>query len=57
MTARTDLQPGLLLGPGPAGAWDSERVSGPRVLRGEDGLWRMWYYGRDPGFDRAINAS
>jgi hypothetical protein len=46
---------GLLLGPGPAGAWDSERVSGPRVLLGPDGLWRMWYYGRDPGFDRAIN--
>ncbi len=46
---------GLLLGPGPAGSWDSERVSGPRVLQGPDGLWRMWYYGRDPGFDRAIN--
>ncbi len=46
---------GLLLGPGPAGRWDSERVAGPRVLRGADGVWRMWYYGRDPAFDRAIN--
>ena len=48
-------EPGLLLGPGPAGRWDSERVSGPRVLHCADGLWRMWYYGRDPTFDRAIN--
>lgn len=48
-------QPGLLLGPGPAGRWDSERVSCPRVLRCADGVWRMWYYGRDPSFDREIN--
>lgn len=54
MTA-TIAAPGLLLGPGPEGSWDSERVSGPRVVRGDDGLWRMWYYGRDPAFDRAIN--
>ncbi|MFO1457583.1 MAG: hypothetical protein U1F18_15195 [Steroidobacteraceae bacterium] len=47
--------PGRLLGPGPAGRWDSERVSNPCVLRGDDGLWRMWYYGRDPSFTRAIN--
>lgn len=46
--------PGLILGPGPAGAWDSERVSCPRVLRAADGSWRMWYYGRDPTFDRLI---
>jgi hypothetical protein len=48
-------QPGLLFGPGPAGWWDCERVSGPRVLRCADGRWRMWYYGRDPQFDREIN--
>lgn len=47
--------PGLIMGPGPEGCWDSERVSGPRVLRGSDGVWRMWYYGRDPSFDRDIN--
>ncbi len=47
--------PGRVLGPGPAGSWDSERVSNPCVLRGDDGLWRMWYYGRDPSFTRAIN--
>ena len=29
--------------------------SGVPTFRGADGLWRMWYYGRDPGFDRAIN--
>ncbi len=48
-------QPGLLFGPGPAGAWDSERVSCPRVLRDADGTWRMWYYGRDADFDREIS--
>ena len=46
---------GLVLGPGPQGAWDSERVSAPRVLRLSDRDWRMWYYGRDPTFDRQIN--
>ena len=49
-----DHPPGLLLGPGQAGAWDDERVSGPRVLRCADGTWRMWYYGRDRHFDREI---
>lgn len=48
-------QPGLLFGPGPADSWDSERVSCPRVLREADGTWRMWYYGRDPEFDREIS--
>lgn len=48
-------QPGLVLQPGPQGWWDSERVSGPRVLRFGDGTWKMWYYGRDPSFDREIN--
>jgi predicted GH43/DUF377 family glycosyl hydrolase len=48
-------KPGMILGPGPAGWWDSERVSCPRVLRLADGRWRMWYYGRDPSFDREIN--
>lgn len=46
--------PGRLFGPGPADWWDSERVSCPKVLRGEDGIWRMWYYGRDAEFDRQI---
>ena len=48
-------QPGLILTPGPKGWWDSERVSCPRVLRDRFGIWRMWYYGRDPSFDREIN--
>ncbi|MDX2225437.1 MAG: hypothetical protein SFV21_21975 [Rhodospirillaceae bacterium] len=43
--------PGLLFREGPPGWWDSERCSCPRVLRGADGVWRMWYYGRDPDFD------
>jgi hypothetical protein len=46
---------GMILGPGPAGWWDSERVSCPRVLRKGTDAWRMWYYGRDPSFDREIN--
>jgi hypothetical protein len=45
--------PGLILPEGPAGWWDSERTSCPRVLREADGSWRMWYYGRDPSFDDA----
>ncbi|PSP18126.1 MAG: glycosyl hydrolase [Cyanobacteria bacterium QS_8_64_29] len=52
---KSPSQPGLLLGPGGAGWWDAERVSGPRVLHCADGWWRMWYYGRDPSFDRDIN--
>ena len=51
----TTSQPGLVLGPGPEGWWDSERVSSPQVLRDSDGLWKMWYYGRDATFDRMIN--
>lgn len=47
-------QPGLVLAPGPEGWWDSWRVSGPSVMRGADGIWRMWYYGRDASFDRQI---
>jgi predicted GH43/DUF377 family glycosyl hydrolase len=46
--------PGKLFGPGPAGWWDSERVSCPRVLRDPAGGWLMWYYGRDPEFDREV---
>jgi hypothetical protein len=46
--------PGLILPEGPAGSWDSERTSCPRVLREADGVWRMWYYGRDPSFDDAF---
>ena len=53
MTAASEI--GMVHGPGPAGSWDSERVSGPRVLRCADGVWRMWYYGRDPSFDRQVN--
>jgi hypothetical protein len=55
MQTQPERQPGLLMGPGPDGWWDSERLSGPRVLLCADGVWRMWYYGRDAGFDREIN--
>lgn len=48
-------QPGLILGPGPEGWWDSERVSSPQVLRESDGTWKIWYYGRDATFDRMVN--
>ncbi len=48
-------QPGLLMPPGPPGWWDEERLSSPGVLRLPDGSWAMWYYGRDPSFDREIN--
>jgi len=48
-------QPGLALGPGPEGWWDSEHVSSPQVLRESDGTWKMWYYGRDATFDSEIN--
>ncbi|MDX2143422.1 MAG: hypothetical protein SFV19_08710 [Rhodospirillaceae bacterium] len=51
--AVTPKGPGLILPEGPAGSWDSERTSCPRVLRDTDGSWRMWYYGRDPAFDDA----
>ena len=50
----TPTGPGRIFGPGPEGWWDSERVSCPRVLRDSDGSWRMWYYGRDPEFDRGV---
>jgi len=46
--------PGLILGPGPEGSWDSERVSCPKVIRDDSGQWWMWYYGRDVTFDRMI---
>ena len=48
-------QPGLILTPGPEGWWDCERVSSPCVIQCPDGTWKMWYYGRDPSFDREIN--
>ncbi len=48
-------QPGLIVTPSEQGWWDSERVSGPRVLPERDGTWKMWYYGRDSKFDRSIN--
>ncbi len=46
---------GLVHRPGPAGRWDDAKVSCPRVLRGRDGLWRMWCYGRDHAFDHRLN--
>ncbi|MBK1648680.1 glycosyl hydrolase [Rhabdochromatium marinum] len=55
MTTTDTTPPGLMLTPGPKGAWDDARVSGPRVLRSANGLWRMWYYGRDQDFDSEIN--
>ncbi len=51
----TAAAPGLLFSPGPAGAWDDQRVSGPVVRREADGRWQMWYYGRDSTFDPEIN--
>ncbi|MCS7001395.1 MAG: glycosyl hydrolase [Dehalococcoidia bacterium] len=53
--AHATLQLGLVLGPGPEGWWDSERVSSPQVKIMPDGTYRMWYYGRDATFDRQIN--
>jgi len=47
-------QPGLVLGPGPKGWWDTDQVSSPQVLREPDGTWKMWYYGRDATFDPMI---
>lgn len=46
--------PGWLFGPGEADWWDSERVSCPRVLRESADRWSMYYYGRDPSFNREI---
>ena len=37
-----------VLGPGPAGAWDSEKVGRPAVLY-EDGVYKMWYDGAGNG--------
>ncbi|MCG6940318.1 MAG: glycosyl hydrolase [Thiohalocapsa sp.] len=54
MSTHTIEEPGLLLHPGPPGNWDDERVSGPRVLRQADGIWLLWYYGRDRSFDRQV---
>lgn len=34
-------------------AWDSLTMSTPRVLRLGSRDFRMWYYGRDPAFDRS----
>lgn len=55
LNIQTNRDLGLIFPPGPENWWDSERVSCPRVLRCADGVWRMWYYGRDPEFDRLIN--
>lgn len=55
MKENSARNPGLVMGPGPRGAWDDERVSGPCVVREAEGRWRMWYYGRDANFDREIN--
>ncbi len=49
-----DANVGMILGPGPPGRWDSQRVSSPQVLRKGADDWRMWYYGRDPAFDPMI---
>lgn len=47
-------EPGLVFGPGPDGWWDSERLSSPQVVL-DAGIWKLWYYGRDPTFDRMVN--
>lgn len=54
MTSTLVGQPGLLIPPGPAGWWNSAHVSGPNVLREEDGRWRLYAYGRDPDFDPLV---
>ena len=46
---------GLIFTPGSENWWDSERISNPIVMHCGDRNWKMWYYGRDPNFDRAIN--
>ena len=46
--------PGLVLPAAGPGRWDATTVSCPRVLRLGPRDYRMWYYGRDPDFDRAI---
>lgn len=45
--------PGLILARSAPPAWDSALLTGPRVLRTDDGQWRMWYTGRDAGFEPA----
>ncbi|MBQ9396739.1 MAG: hypothetical protein IJU23_14635 [Proteobacteria bacterium] len=37
-----------VLGPGPAGAWDADKVGRPAVLY-EDGVYKMWYDGAANG--------
>ena len=49
------LPPGLVLPVAGPGFWDATTVSCPRVLRLGPGDFRMWYYGRDPQFDRSIS--
>ena len=53
-TAQTVPQAGLVLPAAGPGRWDATTVSCPRVLRLGPRDYRMWYYGRDPDFDRAI---
>ena len=54
--SEADPQPGLVLTLGPEGWWDSQRVSCPSVMLGANGIWKMWYYGRDASFGRQIGA-
>lgn len=49
------IQTGLIFDNNPQkNSWDSERVSSPEVLLCPDGIWRMWYYGRDLEFDPLV---
>lgn len=52
---RTGAQPGLVFPlPADPGAWDSQTMSCPRVLRVGPRDFRLWYYGRDAAFDPSI---
>lgn len=49
---------GKILGPGPAGAWDDYKVSGPVVRADPGGAgWNMFYYGRSKAFNQTADLS
>lgn len=49
---------GKILGPGPVGAWDDYKVSGP-VVRADPGGkgWNLFYYGRSHAFNQTADLS
>lgn len=49
---------GKILGPGPAGAWDDYKVSGPVVRADPNGQgWNLFYYGRSLAFNQTADLS